>query len=193
MVMAAIGWGVLEPRVVYPTRDLAVKYEASIPQVRLALTALTHDGLVVPVPGRGYRLTEPTSEELRELIEFRLLIEVPTARRAAEEGVSDKDLVLVRRLASATMPPSQSGDLIGYIRADLEFHLQLVSLGGSQQLVEVVRLLRARSRIPGIKPVADAFMVENAHEHIRMAEMLGNGDGPGLDDLLRRHICRVLD
>lgn len=192
-LMAAIGWGELDLGAVYSARELAQRYVATPAEVRSALTALVHDGLVRPVPGRGYRLTEPTDAELRDLIELRLLIEVPTARKAAETGATRFDVARVRFLAEATMQPSRSGDTIGYIRADLEFHLALVRLGGNDHLVEVVRLLRARSRIGSIRPVAGPFMLQNAQEHIDMADMLAVGDGTGLDDLLRRHIYRVLD
>lgn len=191
--MAAAGWGELEPGVVYSAPQLARRYSANVAQVGGSLVALMHDGLFVPVLGGGYRLTAPTPDELRELIELRLLIEVPSARTAAEAGTSDDDLDRVGSLAEATMTAARAGNLLGYIRADLEFHLKLVGLVGNGQLVEVVRLLRARSRIPTIRPFAAAFMLENAREHRDMTRMLGEGDGSGIDDLLRRHIGRVLD
>lgn len=192
-LMAAVGWGELRTGVVYGAADLAGRYSATRAQVRTSLRSLARDGLVVMVPGRGYQVTEPTADELRDLVELRLLIEVPTARQAAESGLSDEDCQTIRDLAQRTMTVSRQGDLLGYICADLDFHLQLVASGGNKELVEVVRLLRMRSRITAIRPVAAEFMIENADEHLVMAELLADGDGPGLDDLLRRHITRATD
>ncbi len=191
--MAAIGWGELATGTIYSTAELSRRYSATPSQVRASMQSLTRDGLAAAVPGRGYRVTEPTAEELQELVELRLSIEVPTARLAAESGLSDQDEETVRALADATMTAAVADDLLGYIRSDLDFHLQIIALGGGRQMVEVVRLLRIRSRIPGMRPVARSFMVQNADEHLVMADLLADGDGAGLDDLLRRHIMRVVE
>ncbi len=191
-LMAAIGWGDLAAGVVYSAAELSRRYAATPSQVRASMQSLERAGLVATVPRRGFQVTEPNAEELRDLVELRLSIEVPAARAAAESGLSDQDSVTVRALADATMAAAVADDLLEYIRSDLDFHLHIVALGGDHQMVEVVRLLRIRSRIPGIRPVARSFMIENAEEHLVMADLLADGEGAGMDDLLRRHIIRVV-
>lgn len=191
--MAAIGWGELEVGVVYSPGELGHRYNVRPAQVRLSLESLARDGVVVSVPGGGYRLAEPTKAQLRDLVELRLLIEVPAAREVAESGLSDEDCSMVRELAEATMSASAQNDHLGYIRTDLDFHLQIIALSGSAELVEVVRLLRIRSCIKTVGPVAKSFMIQNAKEHCVMAQLLADGDGPGMDDIMRRHLSRVLD
>ncbi len=192
-LMAAIGFGELASGKIYTAPELGRRYSATSAQVRASLRTLAVDGLVTAVPGRGFYIAEPTTQELSELVELRLLIEVPTARKAAEFGLSDQECSQTRWLAEATMTAALQGDLLGYIRSDLDFHLHLVALGGNTELVEVIRVLRIRSRIRVSEEMATSFMKRNAEEHLAMAEMLAIGDGPGLDDILRCHVVRGLE
>ena len=56
----------------------------------------------------------------REMIELRLLMEIPAVRKVTEQGVSDSELDALERLAAATMAPARDGDIPGYINADLD-------------------------------------------------------------------------
>ena len=130
--------------------------------------------------------------ELREMIELRLLMEIPAVRKVTEQGVSDSELDALERLAAATMAPARDGDIPGYINADLTFHLYLLELAGYQQLVEVVRVLRSRSRLHGLRDSDFArFMRQNAREHLDLVDLLAEGRASAVDDLLRRHLSAI--
>jgi DNA-binding GntR family transcriptional regulator len=130
--------------------------------------------------------------ELREMIELRLLVEIPAVRKVADQGVSDSELAALQRLAAATMACARDGDILGYINADLAFHLYLLELAGNRQLVEVVRVLRSRSRLYGLRDSDFArFMRQNAREHLDLVGLIADGRVSAIDDLLRRHLSAI--
>ena len=160
--------------------------------VHEVMIELAAEGLVEPVGDGSFRISAPTAAELREMIELRLLVEIPAVRKVTEQGVSDSELAALERLAAATMAPARDGDILGYINADLAFHLYLLELAGNRQLVEVVRVLRSRSRLHGLRDSDFARFVRlNAREHLELVDLLADGRASAVNDLLRRHLSAI--
>jgi DNA-binding GntR family transcriptional regulator len=190
--MAAVGARTLVAGAVYSAADLAGQLGVPADAVYQAMLDLTAEGLVEPVGGDGFRVNAPTVAELREMIELRMLVEIPAVRQVADRGVSDAELATLERLAEATMTPAKDRDTLGYINSDLAFHLYLLGLVGNGELVEVVRILRSRSRLHELREEDCApFMLENAREHLDLVGLLADGRVSAVDDLLRRHISRI--
>jgi DNA-binding GntR family transcriptional regulator len=189
---AAVISGELRPGVVYSAPSLATQFGVSPTPVREAMLDLAGEGLVDTVRNKGFRVTELSDKDLDELSELRALIEVPTVRRIAEAGVSPAVLDELRPLAAEIEEAAARGDLIAHVAADMEFHLTLLSLAGNQHLVETVRGLRARSRIYGLRTLADRdALVPSAHEHAELLDLLATGDAAGVEALMRSHISHV--
>ena len=189
---AAVISGELRPGVVYSAPSLAGQFGVSATPVREAMLDLANEGLVEIVRNKGFRVTELSEEDLDELSELRALIEVPTVRRIAEAGVPPAVLDELRPLAAEIETAAASGDLIAHVAADMEFHLRLLAVAGNRHLVETVRSLRARSRIYGLRSLADRdALVPSAHEHAELVDLLAAGDADGVEDLMRRHIGHV--
>jgi DNA-binding GntR family transcriptional regulator len=126
----------------------------------------------------------------RHLTELRLLVELPALRKLADRGLSDHELAVVTRLADATMRSARDGDVLGYLRADMVFHLYLLELTGNPALSEVARLLLAPGAVP--VPCADEsgrLMTDGAREHGELVNLLTYEMVSAADDLLRRHVC----
>lgn len=189
--MAAIGAGELLPGRVLSIPTVVGRYGSDARTVRAALTALGRDGLIEPLPDDRFLVAEPGWEELREIRDLRISVEVHAIRTVAEVGVSDAELRLLRRLADATAERAREGDVLGYITADLELHLELLSLVEQTQLIELVRVLRTRGRIHGVKHAPAAFMAVNAEEHRELVRLVGDGEANAAADLLRHHIGRL--
>jgi DNA-binding GntR family transcriptional regulator len=189
---AAVISGELRPGVVYSAPSLATQFGVSATPVREAMLDLANEGLVDIVRNKGFRITELSEKDLDDLSELRVLIEVPTVRRIAAAGVAPEVLAELRPLAAEIESAAARGDLIAHVTADMEFHLRLLALAGNHHLVDTVRSLRARSRIYGLRHLADrGALVPSAHEHAELLDLLADGDGAGVENLMLRHIGHV--
>jgi DNA-binding GntR family transcriptional regulator len=189
---AAVISGELRPGVVYSAPSLATQFGVSPTPVREAMLDLAGEGLVDIVRNKGFRVTELSEADLDELSELRALIEVPTVRRIAETGVAEADLDELRPLATGIEEAAARRDLITHVAMDMEFHLRLLALAGNQHLVETVRSLRARSRIYGLRTLAERnALVPSAHEHAELLDLVAAGDADGAERLMDRHIRHV--
>jgi DNA-binding GntR family transcriptional regulator len=189
---SAVISGELRPGVVYSAPSLAAQFGVSATPVREAMLDLANEGLVDIVRNKGFRVTELSEKDLDELCELRALIEVPTVRRIASVGVPEAVLAELRVLATEIEAAAARGDLIAHVTADMEFHLKLLVLGGNRHLVETVRALRARSRIYGLRSLADRdALVPSAHEHAELLDLLAAGSVDAVEELMRAHIAHV--
>lgn len=184
--------GEMRPGVVYSAPTLAEQFGVSATPVREAMLDLVKEGLMETVRNKGFRVTEPSERELDDFTELRALIEVPTVRRIAETGADAAALKRLRELAAGIERASVEQDLIGHVRFDMEFHLALLGLAGNEHLVEVVRSLRARSRIYGLRVLAErGLLVASAREHAELIDLVEARDADGAEALMRRHIGHV--
>ncbi|HYQ70184.1 GntR family transcriptional regulator [Actinophytocola sp.] len=189
---AAVISGELRPGVVYSAPNLAGQFGVSATPVREAMLDLANEDLVEIVRNKGFRVTELSEKDLDELSELRALIEVPTVRRIASAGVPESALDELRGLAAEIEAAAARGDLIAHVTADMEFHLTLLSLAGNRHLVETVRSLRARSRIYGLRSLADrGALVPSAHEHAELLDLLAAGSVDAAEELMRAHTGHV--
>jgi DNA-binding GntR family transcriptional regulator len=134
----------------------------------------------------------PAAIQPRELTGLRLLLELPALRKLADRGLSDQELAVARKLADATMWPARSGDVLGYLQADMAFHLYLLELTGEPVLSEVARVLLARG--PMHAPRAEEsghLMAAGSREHYELVNLLTEDMANAADDLLRHHISRL--
>jgi DNA-binding GntR family transcriptional regulator len=127
-----------------------------------------------------------------ELAELRLLLELPAVRRLADRGLSGQELALVNMLADATMRAARTRDTLGYLQADMAFHLGLVELTADPALADIARLLLAYDprRAPRVEE-SGRFMARAAREHQELVGMLADGAVRAADELLRIHVSRL--
>lgn len=183
--------GEMRPGVVYSAPMLAARFGVSATPVREAMLDLVKEGMVEVVRNKGFRVTEVTDRDLDEITEIRQLIEVPTVARLARTR-SAADFERLRPIAQEIVSAARGGDLIAYVNADLRFHLGLLSLSGNAHLVEVVRDLRGRTRLYGLRGLAArGALVASAEEHISLVEALVSGDAGAAERVMRDHIQHV--
>ncbi|WP_225727892.1 MULTISPECIES: GntR family transcriptional regulator [unclassified Nocardia] len=188
----AVITGELRPGVVYSAPGLAEQFGVSPTPVREAMIDLAKEGLFETLRNKGFRVREPSDQELDNLAEIRLLIEAPTVRKVAEAGIPGPILAELRALADGIEKAAIELDFITYISIDTEFHCRLLGLAGNNELVETVRSLRARSRLYGVRPLAEqGKLIPSAHEHVEVLDLIERGDAAGAEELIRRHIGHV--
>jgi DNA-binding GntR family transcriptional regulator len=136
------------------------------------------------------RLRRSAATEPRDLTELRLLVELPALRKLADRGLSDQELAVVRKLAGATVRRARSGDVLGYLRADMVFHVYLLELTGDPAVSEVGRLLLAPRPAHAARVAESSQLVAAAREHGELADLLANDRVSAADDLLRHHLSQ---
>jgi DNA-binding GntR family transcriptional regulator len=191
VLRAAIVSGQMRPGVVYSVPNLAERFGVSATPVREAMLDLAKEGLVFGVRNKGFRVTELSDKDLDDITQLRALIEVPTVVQVAST-LTDADAEALRPLAQAIVDSAAEGDVIGYLDADRRFHLQLLGLAGNPRLVEVVRGLRAQTRLYGLDQlVAQHRLVASAAEHFELLDALQAHDAARVEAVMRRHIRHV--
>ncbi|MEZ0071178.1 GntR family transcriptional regulator [Planotetraspora sp. GP83] len=185
---SALVAGEMRPGVVYSAPVLAAQFGVSATPVREAMLDLAKEGLVEAVRNKGFRVSVMSERDLAEITELRRLIEVPTVARLADSG-RVPDFQELRPLAQEIVATARRTDLLGYVNADLRFHLELLALSGNAHLVEVIRALRGRARLYGLKGLADrGLLADAAREHVEVLDALVRGDGQAAERIMTHHI-----
>jgi DNA-binding GntR family transcriptional regulator len=184
---AALVAGELRPGEVYSAPRLAQRFGVSVTPVREALLELVTEGLLAPVPNKGFRVVEISDADLDEIAALRQLLEPPAVgelvRRAG--GVPAG----LREQAELICAAAAEDDVIRYLEADLAFHLGLLAALGNGRLVALVRELRAQTRLYGVSRLAHGGqLAASAGEHLDLLELVRAGDAAGAEALMRRHI-----
>ncbi|GHH74659.1 GntR family transcriptional regulator [Kitasatospora indigofera] len=188
---AALISGELRPGVVYSAPALAADFGVSATPVREAMLDLAREGLVEAVRNKGFRVTELTEGDLDDFTEIRALIEVPTVGRVTRTATPEQ-LERLRPAAQAIVDAAGRHDLIGYLEADRQFHLDLLGLAGNARLVEVVGDLRKRSRLYGLTRLdARGELVSSAEEHLELLDLMISGDADAAEECMSRHLGHV--
>jgi DNA-binding GntR family transcriptional regulator len=191
VLRAAIVAGQMRPGVLYSVPTLAERLGVSATPVREAMLDLAKEGLVEPVRNKGFRVTELSDKDLDDITELRALIEVPTVTHLAT-SITDADVAGLRPLAQAIVDSAAEGDVIRYLDADRQFHLELLALAGNPRLVNTVRVLRAQTRLYGLDLLAaQDRLVASAAEHHELLDALQAHDERRVEAVMRRHIRHV--
>lgn len=188
---AALISGELRPGVVYSAPALAADFGVSATPVREAMLDLAREGLVEAVRNKGFRVTELTERDLDDFTEIRALIEVPTVGRVTRTATPEQ-LEALRPQAQAIVTAARKHDLIGYLEADRQFHLDLLALAGNARLVETVGDLRKRSRLYGLTRLDQrGELVSSAEEHLELLDLMISGDAEAAEACMTRHLGHV--
>jgi DNA-binding GntR family transcriptional regulator len=188
---ASLVAGQMRPGVVFSVPALAERFGVSATPVREAMLDLAKEGLIEPIRNKGFRVTELSDKDLDDITQLRSLIEVPTVAQLALVAPLDA-LEALRPLARAIVDCAAAGDLIGYVEADRRFHLGLLGLASNPRLVDVVRALRAQTRLYGLEElVREGRLTASAEEHHELLDALLARDAERTESVMRRHIGHV--
>jgi DNA-binding GntR family transcriptional regulator len=188
---ARIVAGEFAPGTVLTVPTLASEFGVSATPVREAMLNLARRGFLSPMRNRGFRVTEVSEEELRQLGEVRALLEAPPMRGLAGR-LSDETVGRLTELADEIVAAGREARFEAYLEADTAFHLTLLELAGNPHLVRIVRELRQRTRLLGLVNLSDSAALEaSSLEHAQLVRLLVDGDGEGAESLMRRHIGHV--
>lgn len=191
VVGIAITTGELSAGTLISVPSLAIQFCVSATPVREALINLQKRGFLVPVPNKGFRVTEVSPTDIAEIAQLRAWLEVPALGKVAQKFPKGQ-LSRFRGLADHVLRAVDDGDLAGFVLAEAEFHDELLMLLGNRHLVETVQLLRQRARVVGLAEHMESPEVKLiANEHHRILDLMLDADSAGVEHLMQTHIERL--
>ena len=179
-----------------PERDLAEQLGISRSTLRQALTALTQSGHLIAVRGRGGgwfvaenqprpRAERVELEDWRELLDFRVAVEVGVAILAAERA-QPADL---ERLAAHVETMRAVEDFGLFRQTDVFFHLGLAEAARSARLVAAMTEVQgAMSELIGHIAHPPEVLERSNAQHEKLVALLGRRQGDRAARLVREHL-----
>lgn len=152
-------------------RKIAQQYGTSITPIREALQMLNQEGLVTIRAHAGYRVTQLTLKQLRDLLEVREILELAAVERAAPR-ITPEELEELEGV-SAGYTGEDDESYARYTAENRRFHTLIARATGNQELAEMVGHLHDR--------LARFMVVRHAGEtmeesHSRIVKALRAGD-----------------
>jgi DNA-binding GntR family transcriptional regulator len=166
--------------------QLAARFGVSRTPLREAVARLEVEGLVVSEPNRGAVVFRPSTRELEEIYDVRLMLEPAAAALAAtkREGDWSAELDALDQL---------NGRMAGvaaleYARMNSEFHTRLYALSGQQRLCAIIRNLRLQADPYVSMLIGGGGGPQALADHGEIVRLVRAGDGALVEDLTRRHL-----
>jgi DNA-binding GntR family transcriptional regulator len=128
---------ILAPGQILVQSQLAEKYGLGLTPVREALQRLAHEGLVQPYPRFGYIVAPVTEELVRDLYEYRVVLETAAVRLAVERA-SDEQLRQLSRSAGFKYVYKNHEEYSRFLERNADFHLVIARLSGNPRLADAL-------------------------------------------------------
>ena len=176
----------------YSIPMLAEKFGVSATPVREAVLELTKEGLLFPVPNKGFRIVETSEEKLRDITDIRILLEVPITIKVAEIISQDK-IDELRELALHIQVLAKRSDFVLFIENDRKFHHQILELCQNKPLVEYADQLRSQTRIHGIPYLIDSGrLLSSSNEHLALLDAMEKRNYKLVGEITSQHINHTI-
>ncbi|MFF8968855.1 GntR family transcriptional regulator [Streptomyces sp. NPDC014995] len=191
-VYAHVKQGVLDRRyeggTLLTEGELAEAVGVSRTPVREALLRLEVEGLIKLYPKKGALVLPVSAQEIKDVVETRLLVEEHAARKAvpAPPGLIER----LEELLAQQKAQAAAGDLAGAAVTDRCFHAEIVRSGGNEILSRLYDQLRDRQLRMGVAVLHSHpdRIAKTLVEHEEILEALRSGDAETAVGLVHRHV-----
>lgn len=169
--------------------ELAERFEVSKSPVRDALSRLVHEGLVVVMPRQGYRVATISVKDVRDMLEYRAVLEGACARVVAETATDD-DLATLDRFRKFERAKYKDG----FTSYNRDFHCAVIRLCGNARLARAAEgLIDQMDRVTTMSvnalPKHDPARV--IAQHVEIIEALQRRDARRASALMSRHVLEA--
>ncbi|GGP24630.1 GntR family transcriptional regulator [Silvimonas amylolytica] len=173
-------------------KEIAFTHGTSRTPVHEAVRRLAEEGLVEVTQRVGTYVSRIPLDRLGEAMLVRTALEVAVVQRAAMR-IKAEDIACLRRLLSGQLACIAASDIVGFHRADEEFHEALAEIAGfpgvwrmiQQAKTQIDRYRRLTLPMPGRMEVVVA-------EHGQVVAMLEAGEIEQAAAAMREHLDQVL-
>ena len=188
LLRASIVSGDFEPGRIYSIPQLANQFAVSVTPIREAILDLAGEGLVVIARNRGFSVSVVAGHDLDELVQLRLMLEVPAVQLLAALE-PPPDLSPLRHLTAIIRHRAEQNDVVGFLQLDRDFHLGLLEHIGNRRLVETVGRLRDQTRLYGLRSATmSGRMMPSLLEHDALLDAVEAGDASEAAAIMTRHL-----
>ena len=161
--------------------------------VREAFLRLEADGLLRLYPQRGALVVAVSPQEVRAVMEARLVVEQFAGGKVTRKSVDARNSVFDRMVTELTRQrqSAATGDLREFADADRAFHAILVETAGNGILQDLYGSLRDRQmRMIGESAARDPGRLETIlAEHALIAEAVRDGESKRTLDAIKVHLA----
>ncbi|MGJ8547746.1 MAG: GntR family transcriptional regulator [Sulfitobacter sp.] len=177
----------LKPGTRLKEEKLAEIFSVSRARVRQALAALEHDGLVTLVPHRGAFVSQPSTDEARDIFFARRAIETSLIARLCETATP----AIITRLEDhieEERAARDANDIKATIKLSGGFHLLIGELAGSPYLWDVLRDLVSRTSLIMAMYQTRSQADCGPEEHAEVVSAIRTGDADRAQHLMDHHL-----
>lgn len=168
--------------------------------LREALTRLGAEGLVVFAANSGFSVAPvPDGPQMRQLMEFRMLMEAHCARAGAEAPDHAATAMRLEKAITAMVSLRDQGanyrQYRSFIELEQRFHQNLVDSAGNHHISAAWRELHLIIGVARLSVVPDSDVLGSdaaVEEHRAIARAFAAGDGAGAERALRAHLLSAL-
>ncbi len=192
-------------------RELSEQAGVSRATVREALRILEGEGLIETRLGRrgGSSVLRPTTAQIERsvgifirgqrlrqeaVLETRGAIE-PAAARYAAENRTEEDLENLERCQQRVEEATRTGDVAGYIQANLDWHVEVVKAGHNELLIAFISAVSNAVFVQtGIEAFSSPGVREAVlHAHRRVMDAIRDQDGDAAARRMDRHVQAYIE
>jgi DNA-binding GntR family transcriptional regulator len=175
--------------------DLSRRLDVSPTPVREALARLESEELAIKLPLRGYTTTNLLDAgQIMDLYDLRLLLEVPSAGRAAAKLTDAQATLLKEELSSVSEAPeeTQYESYRAFVDHDARLHQLILTIAGNEMVTRA--FVRLHGHLHLYRLAYDGRFGEHSlTEHEHLVEALLTRDPASAEDAMRTHLTRARD
>jgi DNA-binding GntR family transcriptional regulator len=178
----------LEPEKMYTEAALTNEMGISRTPVREALIHLASRGLIVYYPRKGFQIKCMTEKDVKDLFELRLALEL-TVIRHITANLTEESLAEIEKVWNQYLKIVQTGDPVGSIHANRDFHVRLAQLTENSYLINALDEIRDMTDLAGVRSLeVDSRTLEATVEHERIVVELKRRSLDGALRQMEAHI-----
>ncbi len=186
--------GALEPGERLVEEQLTQRFQISRAPLREAMRQLAEQGLVEHLPRRGVRVTTYSERDFDELFGVRDALERFAVSLLRDRPAEELDMRPLENALTDLRTAAEHGDRLAASNAHRAFHLTLVALAGSRQLLVAYEPLILKLQLymaANLRREADANSpAEGVRRHQLLYDAVLSGDPVGIEEELQRHGAR---
>ncbi|WP_298822491.1 FCD domain-containing protein [uncultured Roseibium sp.] len=199
-----ISLGIIKPGVKLNIEGLKRTYSVSHPSVREALSLLVGEGYVSFEESKGFRVLNPSRDELHDSIRVRAELEALALDWAIERSTVDwRSAVVATHYALSEverqMPTEPMNAALEWDERNKTFHMAIAGNCGSPKLIELISVQYDQSRRYRLMAHANdrsemsrrRWVEKSANEHNELKDAVLSGDTKTGQNLLRGHITKA--